>query len=144
MKIHKLTTKHDNSRVDHKTWQFISWPQNMKIHELTTKHENSRVDYKKFTSSPQNKQRKVNLDKPVVYVMRNFAIVTNFSLLNSRVVQRKRNKTVRTNQNKDLHKTQIRTAEENQTRIGNIRQRNIERMQECRHLNTTITMMSTM
>jgi len=86
----------------------------MKIHELTTKHENSPVDHKtrKFTSSPQNKQRKLNTEKPVVYVMRNFAMVTNFSLLNSRVVQRKRNKAAQTNENKDLHKTQIRTAEE--------------------------------
>jgi hypothetical protein len=56
MKIHELTTKHEHSRVDHKTWKFTSWPQNMKIHELTTKHEHSRVDNKtwKFTSWPQN------------------------------------------------------------------------------------------
>jgi general stress protein 26 len=49
MKIHELTTKHEHSRVDHKTWKFTSWPQNMKIHELTTKHENSRVDHKTWT-----------------------------------------------------------------------------------------------
>ena len=38
MKIHELTTKHEHSRVDHKTWKFTSWPQSMEIYyEFTTK-----------------------------------------------------------------------------------------------------------
>jgi hypothetical protein len=77
-------------------------PGTIKIHQLTT--EQSEL---------------------VVYVMINFAMVTNCALSISRVVQKNQNKVVQRNQNKILHKTHIRTAEENQARMGDIRQRNI-------------------
>ena len=98
------------------------------MQEQDIKEIERKVKDKKLKAIPGTitiHQRRLNIDKSVVYVMRNVAMVTNCALSNSRVIPKNQNKVVQRNQNKIRHKTHFRTAEENQTRMGDIRQRNI-------------------